>query len=253
MPILEGEVLEAIRTNVMGTYTLARQAMAVGARRFVFISTDKAVNPVSVMGMTKLAGEQILTSLNGSGCVFIPVRFGNVINSSGSVVPLFKRQVEEGGPVTVTHPDVTRFFMAIPEAVSLVLAAGELGQGGEVFLLDMGQPVPIIKIARQVIRMAGLDPDRDIEIKFIGLRPGEKLHEELYWLGQGITDTVHPKIKVSRCASLSASEVTAWLARMEEIIVQQDPEAAKEALRHLVGRAGGLSCGGQTRAAAAGR
>lgn len=252
VPILESEVLEAIRTNIMGTYALARQALAQGTSRFVFISTDKAVNPVSVMGMTKFAGEQILTSLNGSGCTFIPVRFGNVINSSGSVVPLFKRQVEVGGPVTVTHPDVTRFFMAIPEAVNLVMAAGELGKGGEVFLLDMGKPVPILKIARQVIRMAGLDPDRDIEIRFIGLRPGEKLHEELYWLGQGIMETVHPKIKYSKCTGLTANAVTAWLTRLEETIVQQDTEAAKMALQGLVSQAGATGCPELPKAAAGG-
>ncbi len=235
VPLMEAEPVEALRVNVLGSHNLGMAALAHGVRRFTFISTDKAVNPISVMGMTKLAAEYVLaTCARNSGCRFMTVRFGNVINSNGSVIPLFRRQVEQGGPVTVTHPEITRFFMAIEEAVSLVLAAGDMGQGGEIFLLDMGQPVRILDVAHQVIRTANLLPERDIEIRIIGLRPGEKLHEELYWVGEGIRDTGHPQIKAVQARRLPPETVSHWLGEFRRACAQPDGAMARQVLKAFV-------------------
>lgn len=233
VPLMEDEPVEALGTNVLGTRNLAEAAAANGCESFLFISTDKAVNPIAVMGLTKFAAEKVIFSVNGGSCKFMAVRFGNVINSNGSVVPLFRRQVEEGGPVTVTHPDVNRFFMAITEAVHLVLAAADMGSGGEIFLLDMGKPVKIIDVANKVIAAAGLEPGKDIEIKFTGLRPGEKMEEALYWQGEGIQDTAHEKIKAMVQPKQDNSQMNRWLERFEKACAELDDQAAKVLLQEF--------------------
>ena len=173
-------------------------ALKYGVERFVLVSTDKAVRPTNVMGASKRLAELILQSLQGNGVRFMAVRFGNVIGSSGSVLPLFRRQLEQGGPITVTHPEVTRYFMTIPEAAQLILQAGGLGEGGEIFILEMGTPVKIAKMAEELVRLSGKEPGKDVEIIFTGLREGEKLYEELITQGEGIVSTKHEKIMVLR-------------------------------------------------------
>lgn len=193
VPMMELNAVEAFKNNVLGTRNVAEKAAELDVERFVLISTDKAVNPVSVMGGTKRLAELVLHDLEGP-TRFVSVRFGNVLGSDGSVVPLFKKQIAEGGPVTVTHPEVSRYFMTITEAVQLVLQAGTMGVGGEVFLLDMGHPVRIVDLARNLIELSGFRPDEDIEIVYTGLRPGEKLHEELHYRGEEWLATTHEKI-----------------------------------------------------------
>ena len=194
VPLMEQNSSEAFKNNVMGTMNLADAAALHGCERFVLISTDKAVNPASVMGATKRVAELVVQGSNNDRSRFVSVRFGNVLGSDGSVVPLFKKQVAEGGPVTVTHPEVTRFFMTIPEAVQLVLQAGAMGAGGEVYMLDMGLPIKIVDMARNLIELSGFRPGVDIEIAFTGLRPGEKLHEELHLKQEDVQSTSHEKI-----------------------------------------------------------
>lgn len=198
VPMMELAPLDAVNTNILGTFKLASAACKYHVEKFVMISTDKAVRPTSVMGATKRVAEMVVQSMNGNSTRFVIVRFGNVLGSNGSVVPLFEKQISTGGPVTVTHPDVTRYFMTISEAVMLVLQAGAIGKGGELFLLDMGEPVKIVDLAKNMIRLAGLVPDRDIAIEYVGLRSGEKLYEELLIAGEGVVDTAHNKIKVCK-------------------------------------------------------
>lgn len=196
VPLMEQFPGEAVRNNVVGTRIVAEAALISGATHFVLLSTDKAVNPSSVMGATKRIAELIIQSMNGLGPTrFSAVRFGNVLGSNGSVVPLFADQIRKGGPVTVTHPDIRRYFMTIPQAVQLVLQASMMGTGGEVFVLDMGEQILIVDLARQMIELAGLVPDKDIKIEFIGLRPGEKLSEELFEETERVEGTAHPKVK----------------------------------------------------------
>jgi FlaA1/EpsC-like NDP-sugar epimerase len=199
VPMLEDQVRAAVRNNVLGTSTVAQAAADFGCERFVLISTDKAVHPANVMGATKRVAESLCQALDRRcDTRFITVRFGNVLGSAGSVVPLFRRQIERGGPLTVTHPEIERFFMTIPEACQLIMQAAAIGDGGEVFVLDMGEPVKIRYLAEQMIRLSGREPGRDVQIQYIGLRPGEKLYEELFYDSEDLTATRHPKIRVAR-------------------------------------------------------
>lgn len=202
VPLMETNPEEALRTNTFGTWTIARLSHLHGVQKFVMISTDKAVRPTNVMGASKRIAEILCQEFGRTSTTkFVTVRFGNVLNSVGSVIPLFKRQIATGGPVTVTHPEIYRYFMTIPEAVQLIMQAGAMGQGGEVFILDMGEPVRIVDLARDMITLSGLEPERDIRIVFTGLRPGEKMYEELLTDSEEVTSTLHEKIKVVKTSA----------------------------------------------------
>jgi FlaA1/EpsC-like NDP-sugar epimerase len=218
VPLMEDNPHEAIRVNVGGTRILSRLSIRYGVKKFVMISTDKAVNPTNVMGASKRICELIIQakSRQTEGMTqFVTTRFGNVLGSNGSVIPLFTKQIERGGPVTVTHPDITRYFMTIPEACELVLEAGFMGNGGEIYVFDMGKPVKIADLANQMIRLSGLVPDKDIKIEYTGLRPGEKLYEELLADMETTQPTYHPKIKIARVDHFDTTEV---LARIELLL-----------------------------------
>jgi FlaA1/EpsC-like NDP-sugar epimerase len=205
--------------------------------RFVLVSTDKAVKPGSVMGASKRVAELLVQGQNGCGeskTKFMTVRFGNVVGSVGSVVPLFKKQIERGGPVTVTHPEMTRFFMTIPEACQLILQAGAMGEGGEIFILDMGRPVKIVDMARDVIRLSGFEPDADIKIEFIGLRPGEKLHEELITKGEGILPTSHEKIMVLKPVRCDQNVLNGAIDVLNDFAYEQNAAAIKKKMKEIV-------------------
>lgn len=231
VPLMEWNVVEAVTNNVIGTRNVVEAALAAGTSHMVLISTDKAVLPTNVMGATKRVAEQVVQeAAERSGRHFIAVRFGNVLGSRGSVVPNFLRQIEAGGPITVTHPEMRRYFMTIPESVQLVLQAAVLGRGGEVFVLDMGEPVRIVDLARDLIRLSGLEVDRDIEIKFTGVRPGEKLYEELFFGAEVASPTKHPKVLSSRQAELTPN-LTALLDRL---VREAEGPADEHALRSLL-------------------
>lgn len=221
VPLMESNPYEAVRINVLGTKILSELAAENHVERFVMVSTDKAVNPTNVMGATKRLAEMYTQSMNhleGVSTKFIATRFGNVLGSSGSVIPLFKKQIERGGPVTVTHPDITRFFMTIPEACELVLEAATMGNGGEVFVFDMGESVKIIDLAKKMITLSGLRVDRDIEIKYTGLRPGEKLYEELLNNNENTLPTHHPKILIAKVNTPSYSYMEIQSHELEHIL-----------------------------------
>lgn len=232
VPLMEYQPAEAVRNNILGTKVLADEAAAHNIETFVMISTDKAVNPTSVMGCTKRVAEMYVQSMNkNSKTRFVAVRFGNVLGSRGSVIPLFKKQIAKGGPVTVTHQDMKRYFMTIPEASQLVLQAGAMAKGGEVFVLDMGEPVRIYDLAKDLITLSGLIPDKDIEIKITGLRPGEKLFEELLSAEDGTEKTTHQKIFTARIKEIDKAELD---KQISEIIQITDGDSVVAALQKIV-------------------
>ena len=234
VPLMEDSPNEAIKNNVFGTYKMAQAAAKYGVKRFVLISTDKAVNPTNIMGASKRLCEMVVQMMNRqSDTEFVAVRFGNVLGSNGSVIPLFKKQIEAGGPVTVTHPDIIRYFMTIPEAVSLVLQAGYYAKGGEIFVLDMGEPVKIDTMARNLIRLSGYEPDVDIKVEYTGLRPGEKLYEELLMKEEGLQDTANKLIHIGRPIEMDDELFKKQLARLDAAYRVEDPHM-KELVAEIV-------------------
>lgn len=234
VPLMEDSPNEAIKNNVFGTYKTAKAASEYGTKRFVLISTDKAVNPTNIMGASKRLCEMIIQSFNKiSKTEFVAVRFGNVLGSNGSVIPLFKKQIAEGGPVTVTHKDIIRYFMTIPEAVSLVLQAGAYARGGEIFVLEMGAPVRIDDMARNLIRLSGYTPDVDIKIEYTGLRPGEKLYEEILMAEEGMKETANKLIHIGKPIEMDEENFFGELAELKEACYNDD-ERIKEKVQKLV-------------------
>lgn len=234
VPLMEVSPKEAIKNNILGTLNLAECADKYGVEKFVQISTDKAVNPTNIMGATKRVCEMIIQSINKvSKTEFVAVRFGNVLGSNGSVIPLFKRQIAAGGPVTVTHPEITRYFMTIPEAAQLVIQAGAMAKGGEIFILDMGKPVKMVDLARDLIRLSGFEPDKDIKIEFVGLRPGEKLYEELLMDEEGIQNTKHKKIFIGKPGEHEFETVKTKIFELQKSLDAQN-EAVFDAMEEIV-------------------
>ncbi len=242
VPILEDQTRAAVLNNVLGTQVIASLATKHGCESFVMVSTDKAVNPANVMGASKRVAEMYCQSLNNTSKTrFITVRFGNVLGSSGSVIPLFQQQIAQGGPVTVTHPDISRYFMTIPEACQLILQAGVIGRGGEIFVLDMGEPVKISYLAEQLIRLSGKTPGEDIEIIYTGLRPGEKLYEELFHNAEKLAETSHPKILLARCREMDKEILEKTFDSMQGACNDGDEATLKNILVELVPEHTGLA------------
>ena len=237
VPMLEIHPWEAITNNILGTRNIIEETKARQVERFVFVSTDKAVRPANMMGASKRVAEMLVQAQNGCGLSdtqFMTVRFGNVVGSVGSVVPLFRKQIEKGGPVTVTHPEITRYFMTIPEACQLILQASSMGKGGEIFILEMGIPIKIADMAKDLIRLSGFEPDVDIKIEYIGLRPGEKLSEELIREEEGIVQTSHEKIMVVQGPICDIELVNGKMDHLLELASKQDGEEIKRALKELL-------------------
>ena len=222
VPLMEKSPMEAFKNNVLGTLNVARAALQSSVKTFILISTDKAVNPTSIMGATKHLAEMVVREYNGKGhTCFAVVRFGNVLGSRGSVVPVFKRQIAAGGPVTVTHPDMVRYFMTISEAAQLVIEAGALARGGEIFVLDMGEPVKIVDLALNMIKLSGYRPEKDIEVKYTGIRPGEKLYEELFGEGELLACTEHQKIFLAQ-SKMTNNNLTDKLASLTDESITEE-------------------------------
>ena len=222
---MEDSPNEAIKNNVFGTWKTAQAAAWYGTKKFVMISTDKAVNPTNIMGASKRICEMIIQIFNRHySTEFVAVRFGNVLGSNGSVIPLFKKQIESGGPVTVTDPEIIRYFMTIPEAVSLVLQAGTYAKGGEIFVLDMGEPVKILDLAKNLIRLSGLKLGEDIEIKFTGLRPGEKLYEELLMSEEGLQETDNKLIHIGKPIEIDETEFFCHLKKLKDAAEEESED-----------------------------
>lgn len=234
VPLMETSPNEAVKNNVLGTWKVVQAADKWNVKRFVMISTDKAVNPTNIMGATKRICEMIIQTYNKrSKTEFVAVRFGNVLGSNGSVIPLFKKQIAEGGPVTVTHPDIIRYFMTIPEAVSLVLQAGAYAKGGEIFILDMGEPVKIVDLAKNLILLSGHKPNEDIMITFTGLRPGEKLYEEMLMKEEGIQDTANKLIHIGKPIEMDDEKFMKQLEEIRDYVVKE-PEDIREWVKKIV-------------------
>ncbi len=234
VPLLENFPLELIRTNVIGTMNVANSAMKAGVQKFIMISTDKAVNPTNLMGASKRIAELYIQKMNVQGNMkCITTRFGNVLGSTGSVVPTFRKQIEAGGPITVTHPDITRYFMTIPEASMLVLEAATMGKGDEIFVFDMGEPVKIIDLAKRMIMLAGLIPEKDINIIYTGLRPGEKLYEELFKDTEALQTTHHPKIMVAK-KDKQHDNLEEYIKELLEI--DKIEKIDKESIKNIIGK-----------------
>jgi len=234
VPMMERNCFEAVSNNVFGTYNVALAAGQCGVEDFVMISSDKAVHPANIMGVTKRVAEILILGLQGQPTSYVSVRFGNVLGSNGSVVPLFERQIANRKPVTVTHPEARRYFMTIPEAVQLVLQAATMGRGGEIFVLDMGEPMKIVDLARNLIRLSGLEPGREIPIVFTGLRPGEKLLEELMFHGEGLKPTAHEKIRVLDGGLADPVRINAWLDDLEAIVSTRNLQGLVDKLKEIV-------------------
>ncbi len=234
VPMMEAHVFEAVENNVFGTYNVAMAAAEHGVEDFVMISSDKAVRPTNIMGATKRIAELLLLALQNGRTKYVAVRFGNVLGSNGSVIPIFKKQIAMGGPVTVTHPDMRRFFMTIPEACQLVLQAAVIGEGGQICVLDMGEPVKIVDLARNLILLSGLRPDEDIKIEFTGTRPGEKLYEELNTMIEETVPTTHEKIRIFVGNGMPEGDMLGWLSRLHEICEARDAGRLVVALKEIV-------------------
>ncbi len=234
VPMMESAIFEAVENNVFGTQNVALAAARAGVEDFVMISSDKAVRPANIMGLTKRVAELLIGALQNGGPKYVSVRFGNVLGSNGSVIPIFKRQIATGGPVTVTHPEMRRFFMTIPEAVQLVLQASTMSSGGEIFVLDMGQPVRILDLARNLILLSGFRPDQDIKIEFSGVRPGEKLYEELSTLEEETLPTYHDKIKIFAGPAVSSDQMEDHLRAIRHLCAIRDSRALLLELKDLV-------------------
>ncbi|MCQ2519100.1 MAG: polysaccharide biosynthesis protein [Lachnospiraceae bacterium] len=234
VPLMEDSPNEAIKNNVFGTYKVAQMADKYGVKKFVLISTDKAVNPTNIMGASKYICEMVITLMNKKSATnFVAVRFGNVLGSNGSVIPLFKKQIEEGGPVTVTHPDIIRYFMTIPEAVSLVLQAGASAKGGEIFVLDMGEPVKILDLAKNLIKLSGYKVDEDIEIVFTGLRPGEKMYEELLMNEEGLKKTSNKMIFIGKPLEFDSEWFEEKLNLLQDAAINENQDI-REIVKEIV-------------------
>jgi FlaA1/EpsC-like NDP-sugar epimerase len=234
VPLMEAHVFEAIENNVFGTYNVAVLAAKHGVEDFVMISSDKAVRPTNIMGATKRVAELLLLALQNGRTKYVAVRFGNVLGSNGSVIPIFKKQIAAGGPVTVTHPDMRRFFMTIPEACQLVLQAAAIGEGGQICVLDMGEPIKIVDLARDLILLSGLRPDQDIKIEFTGMRPGEKLYEELSTMLENTAPTAHEKIRIFVGNGMPEGDMLTWLSCLREICEVRDVGRLVVTLKEIV-------------------